>query len=141
VNPDDLHELATALHDAVAAGLEDGGYAVVDEPGPGVLRLRAAITDVDAGRPAANVGAKVAGAATMGSALLVPAIDIGGAAIEAEMIDSATGERVVAFADAKKGRRFMGTVAAAQRWGHAHAAFKAWAKQLRERVDEGHAGR
>jgi hypothetical protein len=141
VSPEELQRLASALRDAVIEELEDGGYSVVHAPGAGVLRVRAAITDVDAGRPVANVAAKVAGSAAIGAGFLIPAVDIGRASIEAEMIDTETGGRVAAFADAKKGKRFMGTMAATQKWGHAKAAFKSWAKQFRERLDAAHAAR
>ncbi len=141
VNPEELSALAASLRHEVVAQLEDGHYAIVEEPGPGVLRIRTAITDVDPASPAANVAPKVAAVATVGMGFLVPSVDVGRASIECEMLDAHTGQRIVAFADAKKGKRFLGTFTAAQKWGHAHAAFKNWAKQFRQRLDETRAER
>lgn len=138
VNAEDLVELTNALREEVARELAEGGYDVVDSPGPGVLRVQAAITDVDAVRPSANVAAKAAGALTLGGAFFVPAVDIGRAAIEVEMRDAMTGERVVAFLDARKGRRFGGTIASVKKWAHAKDAFKVWAKRFRSQLDAAH---
>ena len=135
VDPDELAQLTRTLHDEVVEELTSGGYSVVESPGPGILRIRAALTDVDPSRPAANIGAKAAGIASGVSGFMVPAVDLGGASIEVEMLDSETGVRVAALRDARKGRRFVGTIASAQKWGHAEAAFKEWAKELRDHLD------
>lgn len=79
-DPEELEGLTDYFRKTVIAELErDGGYEVVHEPGPGVARLRVAITDVSPGK--------------------------GGASIEAEMLDSETSERLVAVVDSRKGRR------------------------------------
>jgi hypothetical protein len=46
MKPDDLLRLSEALRDTLAAGLASGGYSVVREPGPGIVYLRVALTDV-----------------------------------------------------------------------------------------------
>jgi hypothetical protein len=46
MKPDDLRELSEALRDALAGGLASGGYSVLQQPGPGVLYVRVALTDV-----------------------------------------------------------------------------------------------
>jgi len=136
VEPGELAELAAYLHDEVVRELESGGYVVVTEPGPGVLRIRTALTDVGSSRPALNVAAKVAGTVTTGAGFLVPVLDVGHAAIEVEMRDAVTAERLVAYMDAKRGKRFGGTMDAASTWGHARSAFRSWAKGFREHLDE-----
>jgi hypothetical protein len=135
IDPEDLARLTASLRDKVDAQLRDGGYEIVDAAGPGVLRIRAALTDVNPSRPAANVAGKVAGIASGVGGFVVPTIDLGGAAIEAEMIDATTGERVAAYRDARRGKRFGGTLDAARRWGHAEDAFDVWAAELRDRLD------
>ncbi len=135
IDPEDLAELAGSLRETVVGELQSGGYRIVDSPGPGVLRVRAALTDVDASRPAANVSGKLLGIASGVGGFVVPVIDLGGAAIEAEMVDATTGERVVAYRDARRGRRFGGTLDAARRWGHAREAFDVWAAEFRARLD------
>lgn len=140
VEPVVLAELATALRDEVVRELTDGGYTLVDEPGPGVLRIRAALADVGSARPVANVGAKIVSAVTLGAGFFVPVLDVGRAAIEVEMRDAATGERMIAFLDARQGRRYGGTLAAASDWGRTRAAFREWAAELRRRLDATHRG-
>lgn len=134
VDPDDLKALADTFRTEVVEELEGHGYTVTSEPGPGVLRVRVAITDVDPAGPVANVAAKAGGVA-LGVPLL-PSLDIGSAAIEAEMLDSTSGERLAAVMDAKRGRRFFAFKRSVERWGDARAAFRAWAREWRELLDE-----
>jgi len=136
VAPDDLKKLADGFRAEVVEELGDHGYSVVEEPGEGVLRIRSAITDVDPAGPAANVATKAGGVA-LGIPLL-PSIDIGSASIEAEMTDSVSGERLVAVVDKKKGRRFLAFKRSVSKWGDAEAAFRSWAKELRETLDRVH---
>ncbi len=61
-------------------------YQVVSAPGPGVLRLRIALTDIKKTIPAMNIlpQTKLSG------------VGVGGASMEAEAVDSQSGERVLA---------------------------------------------
>lgn len=137
LDPAELQALATDLRNAVVEQLEAGGYELAEEPGPGVLRIRAALTDVVPVNAAANVGTKVAGAA-VGVGLLTPRVDLGRASIEAEMLDGATGERVAAYVAASRGRRYSSPIQGARRWGDVKAAFRDWAELLRRRIDAAH---
>lgn len=139
VDPAELQMLAEHLHEAVVTQLEKNGFDVVDEPGPGVLVVRAAITDVNPVNPAKNISAKVAGAA-VGVGLLIPRTDLGGASIEVEMLDGDTGERVAAVVASKRSRRFGGLIKGSKRWGDVKAAFESWAKQFRKKLEEARKG-
>lgn len=139
IDPAEVQELATGLRAAAVAELEAGGYELVEEAGPGVLRVRAALTDVVPVNPAANVGTKLAGAA-VGVGLLTPRVDLGRASIEAEMLDGESGERVAAFVASSRGKRYSSPIQGAKRWGDVRAAFRAWAELLRRKVDAAHAG-
>jgi hypothetical protein len=81
-------------------------------------------------------------AATMGVApgtsLLVPRLSVGKVGIEGEMLDSVSGERLVAFVTSKAGRRWFSGFNALKKWGDIEAAFRSWAKNFRERLDEAH---
>lgn len=46
MKPDDLKALSEALRDTLSGSLAEGGYAVAQKPGPGVIYLRVALTDV-----------------------------------------------------------------------------------------------
>lgn len=139
VDPQELAELASFLRDEVIAALGEGdAYEVVEEPGPGVLRVRAAITDVVPVDPKKNIGASAVGMAT-GVGLLMPRVDLGRTSIEAEFLDSQSGERLVAVVAEKKGKRFGGKIKGAKTWGDVKAAFKKWSKELRKQLDKVHA--
>ena len=68
-------------------------FPVVDEPGPLVLRLRAALVGIDVG------GAVNASDLPEGAKALPHAINIGKVAVEMELVDSETGERIAARVD------------------------------------------
>lgn len=91
--PDELKRLTDYFRNVVIEAVEDA-YPVVDAPGPGVLRIRTAITDVTPTNPLVNI-------ATV-AAILLP-LDLGGAAIEAGFLDSISNERLAALVDRNKG--------------------------------------
>lgn len=127
IHPDELKKLTDYFRNAVIEAVKDA-YPVVDKPGRGVLRIRAAITDVIPTNPFVNI-------VTVATSLTP--VDIGGAAIEAEFLDSLTNERLMAIVDRKKATP-LDLVEGFTKWGHAEAAFKAWATELREALDEAH---
>jgi hypothetical protein len=142
IDPAEMQELASFLRDAVVAELVAGGYEVADGAGaedaaPGLLRVRAALTDVVPVNATANVGTKLAGAA-VGVGLLTPRVDLGRASIEAEMVDGASGERLAAYVASSRGARYSSPIQGAKRWGDVKAAFRAWAELLRRRIDAAH---
>ncbi len=104
-------------------------YQVVNTPGPGVLRLRVALTDIKTNVRLMNIhpGTKLLG------------FGLGGASMEGEAVDSQTGERVLAVVDSRKGginplpsRAAIDTVA------HAKEVMKYWVKRFVGRVDKAH---
>jgi Protein of unknown function (DUF3313) len=143
IDPDDLDRLARYFTDAITDELIGGDYEVVTEPGPGVLELQIAITNVEptGGKKnaALKAGATAASVAVApGASLLVPRISVGKVGIEGEMIDSVSGERMVAFVTGKGGRRWFSGLNAYKKWGDIEAAFRSWAKSFRKRLDELH---
>ncbi len=140
VNPAELMALSGYLHDALMIAMR-GAYPVVEEPGEDVLRLRVAITDVIPTKPVRNtvgtlfVPARLASAAKRkitGTDLFV-----GEVAIEAEVVDSQTNERLMALVDRKAGDKF-GLKAGMTTWGHVTKAFREWAVAFRLRMDRAH---
>jgi hypothetical protein len=144
ISPDDLEKLAQYFQKAVTDELaKSGRYEVVTTPGPDVLELNVAITNVEPTAGKKNAAVKgVATAATIGVApgasLLVPKVSVGKVGIEGEILDSVSGERLVAFMTAKSGRRWFSGLNTAKKWGDIEAAFRSWAKGFRERLDEVH---
>jgi hypothetical protein len=144
IDPDDLERLAQYFHQAVTDELtKSGRYEIVTSAGPDVLELNVAITNVEP--TAGKKNAAVQGAATAatvgvapGVSLLVPRLSVGKVGIEGEMLDSMSGERIVAFITSKGGRRWFSGLNSFKKWGDIEAAFRSWAKNFRERLDEAH---
>ena len=141
IDPGKLAELTTFFRDQVVEELSKvRAVELVDQPGPGVMRVRIAITDLDVARSSANVGAKIAGTATAGVGFLVPSVDVGGATMECEVLDSATGERLVAVVDTDRGRRML-NFKSMKSAGDAKAAMREWARDFRRNLERIHQGR
>lgn len=143
IDPEDLAKLAQNFNKAIKDELASGHYEVVTEPGPGVMVLRVAITNVqpNGGKTNAVVkGAAVAAthAAAPGASMLVPRISVGKVAVEGEIVDSVSGDVMVAVMSSKHGRRYFSGLKAYQKWGDIDAAFRSWAKMFRERLDKAH---
>ena len=132
---EEVKVLSEHLRAAFTDELTRGGYTVVDQPGDGVLRVRAAITELVPVHPSKNLGAKAIGSFLGPGGILLPTIDIGQAAIEVDMRDSNTNARVAAFADRKRGRKYLGGLNSYRRWGDVESAFHSWAREFRAQLD------
>jgi hypothetical protein len=80
IEPDVLKELTDYFRTVVIEEVQDT-YPVVEAPGPDVLRIRAAITDLIPANPFINI--------VMTAGVAVP-VDMGGASMEAMFLDSTT---------------------------------------------------
>lgn len=135
IDPALLKELTDYYQNALINAVKDG-YQVVDQPGPGVLRVRAAITDVKPSKPVANTMSSIIPIGMAVAAVTKVASDdnvgTGEAATEMEALDSVTGERLAAAVDRRQG----GKMAFRGKWTDTKDAFDFWAKRFRERLDE-----
>ena len=135
----DLDQLTSQLYWAIRKELEvGGGYVMVQQPGPGVMRLRLAVTEVRHSRPLLDLTTTVLPPALVVSTARRLATGthmfVGKAAIEAEMVDSLSGKRLLAAVDERAGRKTIrGKLDA---WDDVQSAFNHWAKQLRIRLGE-----
>ncbi|MFG0273731.1 MAG: DUF3313 domain-containing protein [Phycisphaerales bacterium] len=121
-----LDELTQWLETALREEL-GSAYTLVDAPGPGVLRLRAAITDVDPATPLLNLH----------PATKLTGLGLGGASFEAEGLDAITGERVFAVLVSRDAAKRIGS--GLGEWADARQVMRDWAAQFRARVDAAHA--
>jgi len=97
-------------------------YDVVERPGPNVMRMRIAITDI------APAGQDVEGG---------PDVSVGAASMELELIDSVSGERLGAAVD-----KIVGSYAgqrAPKEWRSVEGAFIEWANRILDYLDRHHA--
>ena len=122
---EDLTDLKNYMHDAIVEAIKDR-YEVVYRSGPGVARLRAAITDLKKSGVVQNILpiGKVAGTG------------LGGASIEVELLDSQTGKQIGALVESQVGKRL--SLDGYSTWGDAKGIMDGWAKRFRERIDEAH---
>ena len=126
VDTEKLNELANFFHQKIVENLEQG-YPVVNNAGPGVARVRVAITDVETTNPLLNIhpGTKLSGAG------------LGGVGMEVEFVDSVSGKTLGALIDNQKGSR-LGFTAGLTRFGHAKAVMENWAEDLKKYLDQVH---
>ncbi len=137
IQASELKELADTFHKSVFESLGNA-YPLVSEPGPDVLRIRLAITDIETSNPAMSgittvlpvgLAVSVAKKAATGSYT-----GVGGASMEVEFLDSVTGERQAAAIDTFNGSKMSGF----SKLGATKEAFAFWAKRLRVTLDKAH---
>ncbi len=135
IDPALLAELTEYYQTALMDAVKDG-YTLVDKPGPGVLRVRVAISGLKPGKPVSNtmssiipIGMAVAGITKQASD---DNLGTGEAATEMEVLDSVTGDRLAAAVDRRQG----GKMAFRGKWEDTKQAFDHWAKRFRMRLDE-----
>lgn len=109
---------------ALIEGLRAVEWLELTEPGPGVVEINTAITDVLKAKRSLNVilPAKLTG------------IGRGGAALEEELLDSETGEQLAAAIWAGKGSRF--DMKGLKNYGHAKKVIDDWAKNWSTRLSQ-----
>ncbi|MFO1417322.1 MAG: DUF3313 domain-containing protein [Methylotetracoccus sp.] len=107
LSPGDRRILASQAQQRLTDMATRAGYSLVDRPGPGVMRIRIAITEAEkadvALKDASIIAPYVGGAAIAWSEFKGQAAFTGGAAIEAEIVDALTGERLYAMVDKRVG--------------------------------------
>lgn len=121
----DLTDIKNYMHSALVKAIEDG-YDVVYRGGPGVARVRIAVTDLKKSKIIQNILpiGKVAGTG------------IGGASLEAEIVDSQTGKQIGSLVESQIGKRL--SLGGYSTWGDAKAVMDRWAARFRKRLDEAH---
>jgi hypothetical protein len=124
---EELEKFKTYLVDKLTKELtKDDGFPVVTEPGPGVVRMRIGLTEVEQTIGVLNVSiyTKITG------------LGLGGVSAEGEMVDSVTGEQIAAMVRWGTGSRIL--QAGLTKTGDAKIAINKWAEDLREMLDQVH---
>lgn len=137
IQASELRELADTCHKSLFAALGNV-YPLVTEPGPDVLRIRLALTDIETSNPARNAISTVLPVGLAVSVVRKAATGsytgVGGASMEVEFLDSMTGERLAAAIDTFNGSKMSGF----SKLGATEEAFAFWAKRLRVTLDRAH---
>lgn len=107
-------------------------WPIVDSPGPGVLEIRVAITELAPANPYLN---SITGIVPQGRQLskLVElatgtTLFVGSIMAEAEVLDSVTGDRLAAGVDRRVGANTISNVGST--WGDVEDAYKFWARRI-----------
>jgi hypothetical protein len=137
IDPQALKELADAC-DLQVVNVLKGTYPIVAEPGPDVVRIRFAITDLEQSRPVLSAVTTVVPIG-LGISLIKKGATgawTGSGATGAELmaIDSMSGD-VIAVAQDKKTAGFTERFS---KWGSAEDAFKFWGERLKLFLDQAH---
>jgi hypothetical protein len=111
-------------------------YKMVDEPGPNVLNLRAALTEAKGSKAVLNTITSVIPQLRLLTTIVGmsagTSVLVGKAGLEGEITNSMTGERLMAALDQRQGTRAMrGGV---KTWSDVKLATEFWAERLRGRL-------
>jgi hypothetical protein len=119
----DREHLEQHLYQALRKSMAEH-FEIVDQSGPGVARLRVAITNLKKATPALNIipQTKLTG------------LGLGEASAEAELLDSVTGKQLAAAIDSSQGSRF--SLSGLSQWGDVEAVMDDWAKKIANRLGE-----
>jgi hypothetical protein len=127
----------TALHEELAKD-----YRIADQPGPGVMRIRAAVTEAKGAKVLGNAVTSIYLPAKAASTIVGVATNtqvwVGAATVEAEIRDSMSNVRLAAAVDERAGTKnpFVGL----KKWSQVKRVLEVWAENLRERLSELRAG-
>jgi hypothetical protein len=134
IDPQEMKELADNFNRDIAAAFKDK-WPIVSEPGPGVARIRIAITNIQPSKPGYSAVTSVIPVG-LGVSLLKKGATggwsgSGETCVEFMAIDSVTTEVLALAVDQQKAafeQRFT-------KWGSATDAFKLWSEKIVEFID------
>ena len=134
LSPEDRQALLDYFHAALREQLGQD-FALAETAGPGTLRLRVALTDARGSKILLDTLSTVVPVGLAISALQRVALGqtatSGRATIEAEVLDSQTGERRVALVDGRAGRKVTGRFDKWKKWQDVRDACDYWSGSLR----------
>jgi len=124
LSPRDRSEFEFYMQADLEAVLRERGYTLTQSPGPGIARIRMAITNVQKSTWWLKNQGRGALAGT----------GVGGASMEGEVVDSVTGAQLAAVVQSGRGDEF--DVDASSRLADARTVVRRWADAAGRRLDE-----
>jgi hypothetical protein len=119
---EEIGDLTNYMHAKIVEAVENVGKKVVYQPADGVARIRTALTDLNA----SNAVTILPQASLLGAGL-------GGAAVEAEVVDSMTDQQIAAFVLKQKGSRIP--FSNLGKWTASKQVMDNWAKKFQKRIE------
>ncbi len=137
IDPQEMKDLADQFNKEIVAAFRDK-WPIVAEPGPGVARIRIAITNVKPSKPGVSAVTSVIPIG-LGISLAKKGAGVGWSGsgktgIEAMVLDSMTNEVLLMAVDQRTAEfehRFS-------KWGSAEDAFKFWSERMVAVIDQAH---
>jgi hypothetical protein len=133
--------LTDHLYGALHAQLSKD-YTIVEEPGPGVLRLRGAVTQAKGarvvGKTVTSIVPQLRLLTTVAGVASDTQVFVGKATIEVEIVDSLSEQRLGAGVDTRAGTKALRGLGGT--WKDVYNAFDYWAERIREHLAEVRAG-
>jgi len=136
VSPEDLQRLANDFWSKIRQAL-GSDYEIVYAPGPGVIRVRVAITEAEASDPVMDTITSI-----IPQTRLLTGIKgivaggkpgfVGAASVEAKVTDAQTGMLLAAAVDRRAGTKSIR--GSTDEWGDVDAAYQYWADKFRWRL-------
>ena len=121
MDPSQLRQLTTYMRNAIIEAIEDR-YSVVTRPGTGVARVRVPLTDIRKSIRSSSVFRTLREEGQ------------GGAARDAELVDSRSGRQIAALIESRMGDRLSFVSQTA--WEDTKAVMDEWAGRFRKRLDQ-----
>lgn len=118
-----ITDLTNYTHSKLIDAVQGAGKKIVYKPAPGVARIRVALTDIQK-TSAVNI---VPQASLLGAG-------IGGASMEAEVVDSVTNKQIGAVVESGKGGRIPFTNLGD--WTAAEKVIEGWTTRFQKRLEE-----
>lgn len=148
IKPDELKILADAFRAAIVSELEPD-YPVVSKPGPGVLGIRMAITNVEVTKKKRGLLGYTPAGLVLSTAVkaIGDNVSLQDATIEVELLDSQSNERLGALIDRQRKERgaagkALSALSAVQKegasWEEIENTLKFYAQRFRSRLDAEH---
>jgi len=154
IDPAEIKDLTDYFHKATVKAVE-GQYPIVREPGPDVLRLRIAMTDLVPTKPSASLVTLVVPFLWLAEAGSGVATDeagstpfVGEVTIELEALDSQSNRQIAAFIERKIGLKYHWNkgietgvtdyLKAYSTWAYTKQAMDHWAQAIRDHLDKAH---
>jgi hypothetical protein len=125
ITDEQLRDLTGYMHSKIREAIQDAGLKIAYQPAAGVARIRAALTNIEK-TDAINI---LPQASLLGAG-------VGGASMEAEIVDSMTSQQIAAVLQSGKGSRVPFTNLGD--WTAAKGVMDQWAKNFQKKLEDMH---
>jgi hypothetical protein len=137
LSDEDAQALTDRLYGALHTELSKD-FKIVEEPGPGVIRLRGAVTQAKGarvvGKTVTSIIPQLRLLTTVAGVASDTQVFVGKATIEAEFVDSLTEERLAAAVDTRAGTKALRGLGGT--WKDVYNAFDYWAESIRAYLEQ-----